>query len=170
MNIRRVYETTIIINAALEEPDTDAVISKISSYIENHGGIIEETDKWGRRRLAYPINKKFNGYYVHIVFNIQPTNVPTIERFLVLEDTILRHLTLQLEPEMREFRKERSLAEGKSGETTISSSVEVERPAPKPFKPRGFILNEEIAEENDEIISDEIEIEEFVEIDKDIEE
>jgi small subunit ribosomal protein S6 len=133
MNIRRVYETTIIINAALEDPDVDAAINKISSFLENHGGVIEETNKWGRRRLAYPINKKFNGYYVHIVFNAQSNTIPAFERFLVLEDKILRHLTLQLEAEMREYRKEKSLAEGKSGETIISSAEEVERVVTAPF-------------------------------------
>ena len=59
MSLRRVYETTIIINAALEDPDVEATINKITTYLENHGGEIEEKNKWGRRRLAYPINKKY---------------------------------------------------------------------------------------------------------------
>jgi small subunit ribosomal protein S6 len=122
MSLRRVYETTIIINAALEDPDIDAVITKITNYLENHGGEIEEKNKWGRRRLAYPINKKHNGYYVHLIFNSVPSILPSLERFLTLEDTILRHLTLQLSSALREYRRERSLAEGKSGETMISSA------------------------------------------------
>lgn len=122
MSLRRVYETTIIINAALEDPDIDAVIAKITNYLENHGGEIEEKNKWGRRRLAYPINKKYNGYYVHLIFNSVPSILPSLERFLTLEDTILRHLTLQLSSALREYRRERSLAEGKSGETLISSA------------------------------------------------
>lgn len=130
MNIRRVYETTIIINAALEDPDIDLAINKVTAFLENHGGVIEETNKWGRRRLAYPIKRKFNGYYVHLIFNAQPSMIPTFERFLVLEDKILRHLTLQLETKMREYRKEKSLAEGKSGETIISSADEVEKQVP----------------------------------------
>jgi len=127
MNIRRVYETTIIINAALEDHDIDVIINKITTLLENHGGVIEETNKWGRRRLAYTINKKHNGYYVHLVFEAAPSVIPMLERFLVLEDTILRHLTLQLEAELRAYRKEKSLAAGKSGETTMLSIVEVER-------------------------------------------
>ena len=122
MSLRRVYETSIIINAALEDPDIDAVITKITNYLENHGGEIEEKNKWGRRRLAYPINKKHNGYYVHLIFNSVPSILPSLERFLTLEDTILRHLTLQLSSALREYRRERSLAEGKSGETMISSA------------------------------------------------
>lgn len=113
MSLRRVYETIIIINAALEDNDVDAVINKVTGYIENNGGVIQETNKWGRRRLAYPINKKFNGFYVHIIFESTPEVVPLLERFLVLEDTVLRHLTLQLSDALREQRKQNALAEGK---------------------------------------------------------
>ncbi len=126
MNIRRLYESTIIINAALEDPDIDGVISKVATYIENHGGTILEVNKWGRRRLAYPINKKYNGFYVHIVFETLPNSVPVLERFLVLEDTVLRHLTLQLSDALREYRKERALAAGAtSGTVLISTTDEV---------------------------------------------
>jgi len=135
MSLRRLYETTVIINAALDDQDIDAVISKITNYIENHGGEIIETNKWGRRRLAYPINKKYNGYYVHLVFNTVPSVVPIMERFLVLEDTVLRHLTLQLPEALRKLRQEKALAEGKSGEGTFVSGSD-EAP-PKEIKTRG---------------------------------
>ncbi len=113
MSTRRVYETTFIANAALEDQDIDAVIAKVSNYIENHGGDIQEINKWGRRRLAYPINKKYNGFYVHIVFEALSNTIPILERFLVLEDTILRHLTLELPKKIREFRAQRALEHGK---------------------------------------------------------
>lgn len=113
MSVRRLYESTFIVNAALEDSDIDGVISKVTNYIENHGGQILEINKWGRRRLAYPINKKFNGYYVHLVFESMPSTIPILERFLVLEDTVLRHLTLVLSDKLRKFRQERALNEGK---------------------------------------------------------
>ena len=114
MSLRRVYETTILVNAALEDNDVDTVISKVTNYIENHGGVIQEINKWGRRRLAYPINKKYNGFYVHIIFDAQPSTVPILERFLVLEDTVLRHLTLILPQNVRDFRTKRALEQGKA--------------------------------------------------------
>lgn len=123
MSLRREYESTIIINAALEDPDIDAVIVKITNYIENHGGEILEVNKWGRRRLAYPINKKYNGFYVHIIFDTLPSVVPVLERFLVLEDTILRHLTLLLPAKLREQRQQKALAEGKAGSGAVITST-----------------------------------------------
>lgn len=113
MSMRRVYETIVIINAALEDQDIDNVINKVTGYIENHGGVIQEINKWARRRLAYPINKKYNGYYVHIIFDALSNTIPILERFLVLEDTILRHLTLQLPQKVRDFRTKRALEHGK---------------------------------------------------------
>lgn len=129
MSLRRVYETTFIVNAALEDQDIDAVVSKVTNYIENHGGEVKEIDKWGRRRLAYPINKKYNGYYVHIIFETMPTTVPILERFMVLEDTILRHLTLLLPKKLRDHRAERALAEGKMGGTLMTSTADDGRAA-----------------------------------------
>ena len=109
MSLRRVYETTIIVNAALEDNDVESVISKVTAYIENHGGVIQEIDRWGRKRLAYPINKKYNGFYVHIIFDANSNTVPILERFLVLEDTVLRHLTLVLPDKLREFRAKKAI-------------------------------------------------------------
>lgn len=126
MSLRRVYETTIIINAALEDPDIDSVISKVTGYIENNGGEIQEVNKWGRRRLAYPINKKFNGFYTHIVHETVPASLPVLERFLVLEDTVLRHLTLQLSQELRDLRAHRAVEEEKRREEEEASSKEGE--------------------------------------------
>ncbi len=113
MNSRKLYETTFIVNAALEDQDIDAVVSKASAYIENNGGVIRELHKWGRKRLAYPINKKFNGYYVHIIFETKAASIPLLERFFVLDDTILRHLILSISESLIELRANRALMEGK---------------------------------------------------------
>lgn len=140
MSLRRIYESTIIINAALEDNDIEAVITRICTYIENHGGQILEVDKWGRKRLAYPINKKYNGYYVHIVFDSLPANIPMFERFLILEDTVIRHLTLVLSEKLRAFRRERALSEGKESGTTLIS--ETDEPA-KPVEEKTEVVEKE---------------------------
>lgn len=126
MSVRRVYETTFIVNAALEDNDVEAVITKVTGYIENHGGKIQEIDKWGRRRLAYPINKKYNGFYVHIIFDSNSNTIPILERFMVLEDTVLRHLTLVLPDKLREFRIKRA-ADMKERLEKMEASAEQEK-------------------------------------------
>ncbi len=58
--------------------------------------------------------KKHNGYYVHTVYQSLPEFIPQLERFLTLDDTILRHLTLQLSKEMVELRAKRALEDGQT--------------------------------------------------------
>lgn len=150
MSVRRVYETTFIINAALEDNDVESVIQKVSSYIENHGGIIKEVNKWGRRRLAYAINKKYNGFYAHLVFEATSNTVPILERFLVLEDTILRHLTIVLPKKLADYRVKRALERGISIHDTLSGKI------PEKVVEKAVII--------DPVIDDDLEIEPVIEL------
>jgi small subunit ribosomal protein S6 len=126
MSIRRLYESTFIINAALEDPDVEAVIRRVTDYIENPGGTFVEMNKWGRRRLAYPIKKKYNGYYVYMAFEAASEILPLVERFFNLEENVLRHMTLELSEKLREHRKERALIAG----STIPAEPAEESVAP----------------------------------------
>lgn len=112
MSERRLYETTFIVNAALEDNDVEAVVNKVLNQISNNSGTIQEINKWGRKRLAYPINKKHNGFYVNIIYQSIPEFIPALERFMTLDDTILRHLTLQIDPKLLEIRAKRAMEEG----------------------------------------------------------
>ncbi|HBB26857.1 MAG TPA: 30S ribosomal protein S6 [Bacteroidetes bacterium] len=111
MSDRRLYEATYIVNAVLEDNDVEAVIARTTAFLEEHGSSIVELNKMGRRRLAYPINKKFNGYYVYVAFESAPSTLPLLEKFFFLEDQVIRHLTVQLDPKLREFRKVRAEAQ-----------------------------------------------------------
>jgi small subunit ribosomal protein S6 len=111
MSIRRQYESTYVINAALEDAEIEAVIKRVNDFITEHGGQIVEENKWGRRRLAYPIKKKYNGFYVYMIVELPVDALKTLERFFVLEDGILRDLTILLDPKLREFRKVRAEAQ-----------------------------------------------------------
>ncbi|MBX7154872.1 MAG: 30S ribosomal protein S6 [Candidatus Kapaibacterium sp.] len=122
MSVRRLYETTYIINAALEDGDVESVAKRVSEYIENHGGTIVETNRWGRRRLGYPIKKKFNGYYVHCIFEAPSNTIPLLERFFVLDDNVLRHLTLQLTEKLHQFRKTRAIAQAERAAALAAAS------------------------------------------------
>lgn len=125
MSERRLYETTFIVNAALEDNDIEAVVNKVINQISNNSGTIQEINKWGRKRLAYPINKKHNGFYVNVIYQSIPEFIPPLERFLTLDDTILRHLTLQIDPKLLEIRAKRAMEEGQ--DVTIGV-VEAEEP------------------------------------------
>jgi small subunit ribosomal protein S6 len=88
----RKYELAVIIRADLSDEETTAQIETIQGWIESNGGSVLEIDRWGRRRLAYPIRKQQDGYYT--LFKIElPPNAPTeIERNMHISESLLRYL------------------------------------------------------------------------------
>ena len=93
----RTYESVAIINAALEDEQIEATISRIQEVITSHGGEIVEVDKWGRKRLAYPIQKAKSGYYLVLRFNAPTELIAALERNYRLDETIIRYLTITLD-------------------------------------------------------------------------
>lgn len=91
------YESAIIINATIEEEQIEAAIKRIEDIIRNNGGEIVEVDKWGRKRLAYSVNKTKSGYYVIIRFQAPPELVSKLERMYQLDEYIIRYLTVKLD-------------------------------------------------------------------------
>ena len=90
---QRLYESIFIVNASLDDPQIDAVIARVEDTITKNGGTIAAANRWGRKRLAYPISKKTTGFYVHLEFEGPSTLIATLERSFQLDEMILRHLT-----------------------------------------------------------------------------
>ena len=94
---KRTYESVAIINATLEEDQIESTISRMQETITTHGGEMLDLDKWGRKRLAYPINKAKSGYYVIFRFNASTDLNATLERNYRLDENVIRYLTIQLD-------------------------------------------------------------------------
>ncbi|GIV61376.1 MAG: hypothetical protein KatS3mg044_0242 [Rhodothermaceae bacterium] len=94
------YEFTYIINGAISDEQIKQMVQRVNKYIEEHGGKILEVDEWGTRRLAYPIKKKRNGYYVNMYFEAPGSLIPRLERAMEIDDNILRYLTLRMDAKM----------------------------------------------------------------------
>ncbi len=127
MNSMRHYETTIIINGALEEDSINQVVTRTTEFITRNGGTIKKADHWGRRRLAYAINKKNNGYYVQFQVDAGAEMLPLLDRFYQLEEHVIRHLTLQLDDKDltgREEVRQKMLAEAEADENAAKGSGE----------------------------------------------
>lgn len=91
------YELTYIIDAALEETARKELIEKVSALIAANGGEVEKVDEtWGKRRLAYAINYKTEGWYVLVTFKA-PAELPKeLERNLEIYDSVIRYLVVKL--------------------------------------------------------------------------
>jgi len=91
----RQYELAFIISPDLEDEGIKATVEGVQQLIANQGGQVNDVNAWGRRRLAYPIRKKREGYYVVMQLQLPPEAVKEVERNLKLNESILRHLIIR---------------------------------------------------------------------------
>jgi len=93
----RRYETICITRPSLGETEITAIIDRSNSLIEGDGGSIIILDKWGLKRLAYPIEKETQGYYIYTEYAGTPKAVAEMERLYRIDDKVLKYLTVKLE-------------------------------------------------------------------------
>ena len=91
------YEVLYVLNPNLTEEETQAVVEKFKTLIEQNG-TIDEMDEWGKRKLAYEINYLTEGYYVLVKFTSGPELPAELDRILGITDGVIRSLvTLRFE-------------------------------------------------------------------------
>lgn len=93
----RDYELVLVISPDVGDEGLPATIERAHQYIQTNGGEIKQVDEWGRRRLAYPIRRATEGYYVITRFALEPQSVRGLEAGLDLAEDVLRHLVVKLE-------------------------------------------------------------------------
>ena len=93
-NVINKYETIFVIDASLPEEQITAISDKFKAMIEANG-TVESVDVWGKRRLAYPINYKTEGYYVLVNFASQAEFVAELERVYNITDGLLRTIVIR---------------------------------------------------------------------------
>jgi len=86
------YEMLYILDASLTDEAKEAIIVKFEDLVKDNGGVVEKTDRWGLKKLQYPINYKSEGYYVLMTFEAAPTLVQEIKRIAGIVDGVIRRL------------------------------------------------------------------------------
>lgn len=86
------YELLYIISSDTSEEQREELIKKFASYVEGKGGIVDGMDKWGMRKLAYPINFKTEGYYVLMNITMNPQEIDAMSKLMNITEGIVRHL------------------------------------------------------------------------------
>lgn len=86
------YEMLYILDASLADDAKEAIVKKFEDLVVNNGGVVEKTDRWGIKKLQYPINYKSEGYYVYMTFEAEKTLVVEIKRIAGITDGIIRRL------------------------------------------------------------------------------
>ncbi len=96
-----IYESIFIINANLADEETAAVIKKMQDVVANQKGEMLKFEDWGKKKLAYEINKNKRGHYAFFQFSAGPTAVKELERTYKLTDSVIKFLTVKLGKELR---------------------------------------------------------------------
>lgn len=92
----RPYEVMVILDPALEEDDIRATIDRATGIISARGGEPGRVDRWGKRRFAYELHHRWEGYYVLIEAAAEPAAMAEVSRVLTLSDAVIRHKVIRL--------------------------------------------------------------------------
>ncbi len=91
------YELAVVVNAKIEDDARTATIEKVKEYITRFGGTITNVDEWGKRRLAYEIQKMREGFYYFIQFEADSTCPIEVERRVRIMENVIRFLCVRPE-------------------------------------------------------------------------
>ena len=91
------YELALVVNAKIEDEAREAVVEKAKSYVARYGGTVTEVEEWGKKRLAYEIQKMKEAYYYFIHFESDAETPGEIEQRIRIMDNVVRYLCVRQE-------------------------------------------------------------------------
>jgi small subunit ribosomal protein S6 len=92
---QREYELVFVLLGNLDDEGVRGFNDRLNQVITSHSGTVNTTEIWGRRTLAYPIGKNFDGIYVLERFQMPPSGVDEVERLLRFNENVIRHLMIR---------------------------------------------------------------------------
>lgn len=105
----RPYEVMVIIDASLEDDVIRATVDRATELITAKGGMLGQVERWGKRRFAYELHHRWEGYYVLIETSAEPATMADLDRMLSLSDEVVRHKVIRL-PDVVAARNSRPAA------------------------------------------------------------
>ena len=109
------YETVFILTPVLSDAQMTEAVEKFTKVLTDKGATIVNTENWGLRKLAYPIDKKSTGFYTLVEFDVEPQVIKKLETAYRRDERVLRFLTFRLDKYAAEYAaKRRSLKASKS--------------------------------------------------------
>ena len=91
------YELTVVVNAKIEDDVRVATVEKVKEYVARYGGTVTNVDEWGKKRLAYEIQKMKEGFYYFIQFEADATAPAEIERHVRIMENVIRYFCVRQE-------------------------------------------------------------------------
>ena len=103
----RKYEVMVIIDSDVDERQVPSLVEKHLETITKGGGTVDNTDIWGRRRLAYDINKKSEGIYAVLRITAEPAVVQEMDRLMGIDESVVRTKVLRIEEPKKSKNKDK---------------------------------------------------------------
>jgi small subunit ribosomal protein S6 len=125
----RIYEELFIIKPDAPEEEVDQFVEQLRNQVTNAGGTVDKVDKWGKRKLAYKVDKYREGNYVLMQFTAGPETVKEFERRLRVSDAVLKFITVRIDETLKRLEKRKKDRDKRAARRAISS------PAPAPLQP-----------------------------------
>jgi len=124
----RRYETIFIAHPDLPDDDIGEVVERLSKIITDLKGIVVKVEKWGKRKLAYPIKKQQKGYYILVDFVGEQTVVAELEKNMKFDDKVLKYLSVKKTEKVDLEEIEKEVADsGKDEETEEITPTNMEK-------------------------------------------
>jgi small subunit ribosomal protein S6 len=101
----RIYEELFIVKPDASDEEVDAFVETLRAQLTAAGATVDKIDKWGKRRLAYRVDKYREGTYVLFQFTSEPTGVKELERRLRVSDIVLKFLTVRIDETLKRLDK-----------------------------------------------------------------
>jgi small subunit ribosomal protein S6 len=118
----RPYEVMVILDASLDDDVVNETIDRATKLVADRGGAVSKVDRWGKRRFAYEIQHRTEGYYTVIQTSAEPAVMADLERMLGLADEVVRHKVIRLPDKVAE-RLQGPVAGGGNGSLQTSTSA-----------------------------------------------
>ena len=123
------YELMVILDPEIDERTVAPSLDKFLNVIRNDGGTIEKTDIWGRRRLAYEIDKKTEGIYAVVNFTAEAATTDELDRQLGLSEAVMRTKVLRAETAVSQTGLSKRIAEAKAAKAAAAPAQPEATPA-----------------------------------------
>jgi small subunit ribosomal protein S6 len=138
VHVVRTYETVFITLPTLTDEEDRGVVDALAATVSEGGGVFAANDRMGRRRLAYPIRKFEDGVYTRFLYDSEPSVPKELDRRLRINDKVIRHMTVCMEPDWAVASKEQAVRDAQAradAEAARAAGVLIE--ATEPAAPRG---------------------------------
>ena len=107
----RIYEELFIVKPDATDEEVDQVTEQLTSVVTTSKGTVDKVDKWGKRRLAYRVQKYKEGFYVLVQFSAEPDTVKEVERRLRVNDAVIKYLTVRIDETLKRVDKRKKQRE-----------------------------------------------------------